>query len=286
MPENIGSAGAPYNTKIPRIDENADIQTALRLYHYGDNTTNPGSIINDSIAGHLQQLEDSKVSKAPSVIGASQNLDTYVETGYFNQESTTNARSGSNYPSYPDPTGTGRFYAGLLKVVNDGGIVYQEYHMYGEPSYVVNTVFWRIRYANAWTTWQGLVNEDDILAITDNNYHRKSVTYTRVEMDARYSPRLFTENAKTANHTLSLDDINKIVSMNVSGEGTVTVPDNATVAIPVGSVINIYNQSASNLTVAPAAGVTVRNAGFLEQYKEGSLRKRATNEWVAAGPLY
>jgi hypothetical protein len=286
MPENIGSVGAPYNTKIPRIDENADIQTALRLYHYGDNTANPGSLIAESIAGHLKQLEDSKISKEPGLIAASQNLDNYIQTGYFNQDSTTNARTGSNYPAYPDSAGTPRFYAGMLKVVNSGGIVYQEYHMYGEPSYVLNTVFWRIKYANVWSSWRGVVNQDDILAITDNNYHRKSITYTRAEMDARYSPRVFTENVKTTSYTLSLEDINRVVSMNVAGEGTVTVPAEAAVAFPLGTVINIYNQSASNLNVVPAAGVTIRNAGFLEQYKEGSLRKRAANEWVAAGPLY
>lgn len=286
MPENIGSTGAPYNTKIPRIDENADIQTALRLYHYGDNTNNPGSIIADSIAGHLDALENSKLSKESEQIPGSANLNDYITTGFFNQDSTTNARSGTNYPLHPDSTATDRFYAGLLKVVNDGGIVYQEYHMYGDTGYVINTVYWRIKYAGAWTDWQGLINEEDLLAITDDKYHRKSVTFTRTESNNNFSPRLFTENVKTANHVLALEDINKVVSMNVAGASTVTVPPNSSVAFPIGSVINIYNQSASAVTVLAGTGVTVRNLGTLEQYKEASLRKRATDEWVAAGPLY
>ena len=286
MPENIGSIDAPYNTRIPRIDENADIQTALRLYHYGDNTNNPGSIIEDSIAGHLEALENSKLSLAAGTIPASANLDNYVETGFYNQDSTTNAGTGTNYPPYPDAEGTNRFYAGLLKVVNDGGIVYQEYHLYGDTGYIVNTVFWRIKYAGNWTNWQGLVNEEDILELTDDKYHRKSVTYTRTEIANLFSPRLYTENVKTANHILAIEDINKVVSMNVAAASTVTVPPNSSVAFPTGTIINIYNQSASNVTVVAGAGVTVRNAGFLEQYKEASLRKRATDEWVAAGPLY
>ena len=44
MPENIGGGSAPYNTQIPSIIDNADIQTAFRLYHYGSNTSTPGTI--------------------------------------------------------------------------------------------------------------------------------------------------------------------------------------------------------------------------------------------------
>jgi len=35
MAENIGGPSAPFNTQIPSIADDADIQTAIRLYHYG-----------------------------------------------------------------------------------------------------------------------------------------------------------------------------------------------------------------------------------------------------------
>ena len=89
--------------------------------------------------------------------------------------------------------------------------------------------------------------------------------------------------AKTADHTLEIADSGKVVSMNKSGTGTVTIPTDATVAFPVGTVVNIYNQSADDVTVAGDAGVTLRNGGALAQYAEVSLRKRATDEWVLAG---
>ena len=287
MPENIGASGAPYNTKIPRIDENADIQTALRLYHYGSDTTNPDPVVADSIAGHLGSLGSGKLDKAPSVIGTNQNLDNYATTGFYSQPSTANARTGSRYPEFPDSSGVSRFFAGLLKVINDGNIVFQEYHMSGDTGYPINIIFWRYRLGGVWQPWRrALLADTDILAITDGFYYRTGQLYTKTESDLRFSPRLFVENVRTVNHTLSLSDVNSVVSMNVTGPGTVTVPTNSSVAFQVGSIINIYNQSADLLTVTGAAGVTIRNAGKLEQYKEASLRYRGADEWVAAGPLY
>jgi hypothetical protein len=64
---------------------------------------------------------------------------------------------------------------------------------------------------------------------------------------------------------------------------TLTVPTNASVAFPVGTVVNVYNLNASDVTIAAASGVTLRNAGALEEYGEVSLRKRGTDEWVLAG---
>jgi hypothetical protein len=95
---------------------------------------------------------------------------------------------------------------------------------------------------------------------------------------------LFTETGPhTAAYTLELSDTSRVVAMNVSGAATVTVPANASVAFPIGAVVGVYNMGSDPVTVAGAAGVTIRNAGDLDEYKEVSLRKRGTNEWVMAG---
>lgn len=57
--ENIGSL---YPTKMPGYDDAADIQAALRLYHYGSESydpanTNESQIPPSSIAGHLKALD-------------------------------------------------------------------------------------------------------------------------------------------------------------------------------------------------------------------------------------
>ena len=287
MPNDIGVPGSLYNTKVPSYSENADIQTALRLYHYGEDTTDPSPVISNSIVGHLSNLNSIKVDKTPTLIPTSANIDTYVTTGYYVQTSATNANTGTNYPSYRDSNGTLRFFAGVLKVVNSGGVVSQEYHMIGDTGYIINRAFSRIRYSSQWSSWVQLLTPTDVVAITDEQYHKKAVTYTIAEATNAFAPAYFLENPKSANHTIGLDDINRIVSMQVAGGGTLTIPTNATVAFPIGTVINVYNRSATEfLTITGAVGVTLRNEGTIEPYQEASLRKRATDEWVASGPVY
>jgi hypothetical protein len=53
------SIGSVYPTQIPGYDDAADIQAALRLYHYGS-TTAPATendILSDSVAGHIKALD-------------------------------------------------------------------------------------------------------------------------------------------------------------------------------------------------------------------------------------
>jgi hypothetical protein len=283
MPENIGSIGAPYNTKIPRIIENADIQTALRLYHYGDNTNNPGSIISDSVAGHLENLKNVKIDKTPDVIPALANLDTYIITGFYVQPSVENARSGTRYPAVNNI-----FYPGMLRVVNRGSLVFQEYHLIGETGNIINTVYWRVLYLGIWSDWKASIDRNELLQELDVRYIPRADTWTRAQANLEYSPRLFAETIpQTTNYTPLLSDINRVVVMNVTAGGTIFVPTNTTRAFPIGSVLNVYNLSSNLLTIAPEnSNITVRNAGRLEQHKEASIRKRGLDEWVAAGPLY
>jgi len=282
MPIDIGASGAPYNTQIPNYTENADIQTALRLYHYGEDTDIPDPLIQNSVAGHLKNLEETKVDIVPLTIGASADINSYTTTGYYVQPDKANAESGSNYPVEDS-----EFFPGLLKVVNSGSLVFQEYHILGESGNIINRVYRRV-YFNSWSTWEKSVNPDDVVDITDPRYYLKSQVYTQAEANNAFAPKYFTETTlKTADHTLVLEDLNKVVAMDIPTGGVLTVPTNASVAFPLGSVINVYNANGNAfLEIAGAAGVTVRNPGTIEPYQEASLRKRATNEWVAAGPVY
>lgn len=282
MPNSIGDATAPYNTQIPSYAENADIQTALRLYHYGEDTTNPETLVSNSIAGYLDNLENTKLSLTPTIIGDSANINNYTSTGYFVQPSKESAQTGQNYPAENN-----NFYAGLLKVVNSGAIVFQEYHMLGESLNLINRVYRRV-YFGSWSTWEKSVGSNDVIGITDPRYYLKSQVYTQAQANNAFAPKYFVETTlKTADYTLTLDDLNKVVAMNVPTGGTLTIPLNTSVAFPVGSVINVYNASSTAfLEITGETGVIVRNPGTIEPYQEASLRKRAANEWVAAGPVY
>ena len=53
------SIGSVYPTQIPGYDDAADIQAALKLYHYGSTTvpTNEGALVANSVAGHIKALD-------------------------------------------------------------------------------------------------------------------------------------------------------------------------------------------------------------------------------------
>jgi hypothetical protein len=89
-------------------------------------------------------------------------------------------------------------------------------------------------------------------------------------------------------YTLVLTDQGKAVEMNNASANTLTVPPNSSVAFPVGTIIEVCQIGAGQTTIAPGSGVTLRNTSGLKlqlQYSSASLRKRATDEWVATGAL-
>lgn len=53
------SIGAVFPTQIPGISDNADIQLALKLYHYGQSTSpaTQSQSVRNSISGHLNNLD-------------------------------------------------------------------------------------------------------------------------------------------------------------------------------------------------------------------------------------
>jgi hypothetical protein len=66
--DNTVTGSGLFNTKIPGLSDAADIQAALRLYHYGSYTydganTNPTLLPNPSIAKHLQTLVDADAAE-------------------------------------------------------------------------------------------------------------------------------------------------------------------------------------------------------------------------------
>lgn len=97
-----------------------------------------------------------------------------------------------------------------------------------------------------------------------------------------------TANTQTASYTLVLADAGRAVEMNVASGNTLTVPPNSAVAFPIGTVVEVAQYGAGQVTLTPGAGVTLLTASSLTtraRYSVVSLRKRGTDEWVAAGDL-
>jgi hypothetical protein len=91
MAESIGNL---IPTQIPSLTENADIQAALRLYHYGTaydpDNTDPAELEEESIAGYINDLDGRIASVEDSGPGSeySATMPTGIPDGYIWVDST------------------------------------------------------------------------------------------------------------------------------------------------------------------------------------------------------
>ena len=90
MAENIGTQ---IPTKIPSLSENADIQAALRLYHYGENFdhTSSGTLNSASVAGYISSIQSDISDIQDAGYGSEYSATmptTGVEDGYIWVDST------------------------------------------------------------------------------------------------------------------------------------------------------------------------------------------------------
>lgn len=284
MPSDISqNPNAEYNVQIPAFDENADIQTAFKLYHYGNVPSGVGDLDPDSIAGFLKALEDGKINSSPSIIPLNADLDDYTVSGFYSQNTNFKAESGNNYPRIPPNVDGNRPYAGLLRVINDGFNVYQEYQVAGIPT---NPVFWRAFFGNlGWTGWQTFSQAGHV---HDDRYYSKS------QADNRYFPAIKYLNPRQPNvvnneYTLSILDESALVMIdNLSLPNNVIIPNNSSVPFVVGTQIILLQKNTGQTTIVGGSGVTVKSTPgnrLRAINSSAALIKIAANEWVVLGDL-
>ena len=106
--DNTVNGSGLFNTKIPGLGDAADIQAALRLYHYGSYTydganTNPALLPNPSIAKHLQNLINADATHAADTTNIHGIADTsLLATQAFVADAIDNATG-----AYPELAGFG-----------------------------------------------------------------------------------------------------------------------------------------------------------------------------------
>jgi len=209
--EDIGKL---FKTQIPGFEDAADIQAALKLYHYGSTSYNPNNedpsgLLPNSIAGHFQTLKDRLDSlniQELNLLGTGENLNTKTQEGRYSQNSNTDARS-LNSVNYP--TINGLAYAGILSVVVGENIVYQTYQTSGVPSGSLNNaIFFRSRGESlVYSPW---------LQLSDT-------THTH---DDRYYTRGDTNNLLNAKQNTITGAASSVTSTNLTASRAVTSDTN------------------------------------------------------------
>jgi hypothetical protein len=175
--EDIGNL---FKTQIPGFDDAADIQAALKLYHYGSTSYNssnqdPSGLVDNSIAGHFQQITDRLDAlniQELNILSVAENLNNKTSEGRYSQDSNDDARS-LNSVNYP--TVNGLAYAGILTVLNAENIIYQTYQTSGVPSgSLQNALFFRSR--NAALVWGQWIQLSDTSHTHDERYFTETET--------------------------------------------------------------------------------------------------------------
>jgi len=130
--ENIdGTPGGTgvYNTKMPGLAENANIQTALRLYHYGTDTvpSNLSLVSDKSIAGYFKAVSSRVTNLETQGIGSTYQTTEPTTTdpaglpdGYiWVDESSVAPVTPDFIAKYQSSTPSGTFAVGALWVDSD-----------------------------------------------------------------------------------------------------------------------------------------------------------------------
>jgi len=254
------SIGAIYSTKIPGYADNADIQAAFKLYHYGSadyNTANANTanLVSPSIAYTLNDLQGQITGLDPSGSVSKGIIDAKGDllVGSAN-DSVDNLPVGSdNYVLVADSTQTlGIKWAALTAATTSDAGVVQLNDGYASTSTTTAPT------ANA---LKSVYDLSERKALTINV--QSGTTYTLVAADAN----------------------SKMVQFTSSSSVVVTVPASTFAA---GETINLTRYGTGSLTVQGAAGVTVNATPTLSlraQYSAATLLCIDASTFVLFGDL-
>lgn len=176
--------GRDWIARIPSLSDDANIQEAFRMYHYGTQDGSepaPGDTLVNGIEAHLADLQ----FQITNLSTGSAQVEDLVDDNDLNSITTPGSYrrasaplSGKNYPELS---------AGFLHVVaTSGNAVYQVYQTIGGSS-GTNNYYWRGR--DAATNWSAWAQASKV------GHNHDSTYYTETEIDARISNSITAERA-------------------------------------------------------------------------------------------
>jgi len=289
---NIGTDGTHKYplAKMPSMSDAADIQIALRNYHYGQDTPlASGATPTGGISKYLYDLETS-IAGVVSVNNAQISLSTIDAKGDLlvgtGNDTVDNLAVGS--PGYILSTNAGTA-TGLewIAPVQLSDSTSTTSSTIAATSTAVKAAYDKASTA-ATTSVAGIAQLSDSVSETSSV---KAATPTAVKTVADSKSALnFTIDTKTADYSLVSTDAYKIIEMNLtSTPNTITVPNSSTQTFTEGSQITIIQTGSGQTTISGAVGVTINGTPGLKlrgQWSSCTLIKRAAaNTWVVIGDL-
>jgi hypothetical protein len=300
------SVGVNFKSKIPTLGDDASIEEALRVYHYGVDSYSGQSIPVDSIEGNFVAI-DSRVSLlesglsaalsslirrvslslSPNIITAESvsvvpltiraiNFQTSSLQEWQNSSSSVVARissGGSFAMSGYLSVGTSSISssvaisANILNASNVGLVVR------GFSSQTANLQEWQ----NSSGQILSRVGSNGSISVGEN----VSITSAGV-VD------IISINSRAGSYTIQGSDRSRLVEINSADPNNLTVPSDSTFNFPIGTKIDILQSGIGQTTISAASGVTINSVSGLklsDQWAAATLVKRGANSWVLIGSL-
>ena len=293
---NIGTDGTHKYplAKMPVLSDAADIQIALRNYHYGQDTPlASGATPTAGIAKYLYDIEasitaistDASTVVQESVIDAKGDL--FVGTA---NNALDNLTVGSNgYLLTADSAETlGVKWAAPTAASTSTSGVSQLSDSTSETSSVKAATPTAVKAAYDKASTAATTSVVGIVQLSDSTSETSSIkaaTPTAVST----LKQTVDSSTKTASYELDPADAGKIIIMNASsGTAVITIPLETT--FPAGARVDILQIGSIQTSVAPISGsVTLNsknnNRKLSGQYSAATLIKVGTNSWVLLGDL-
>jgi hypothetical protein len=274
----VESIGVLVPTKIPGLSDAADIQAALRAYHYGSYTfdtseTDPDNLINPSVAYSINALQEqignvdlsaailkTDFAAKGDILSASANDTLSVLTVGSNGAVLTANSATSSGLEWATPAVTLTNAVNLQNKTLTSPII-------NTPALALSTSSSIDNGRLSWDTTNKVLQ-------TGNGSTTVSVPSFNVN-----------ETAKTAAYTLALTDQNTLIQMN--GAFAFTVPLNSSVSYPIGAQIHLVALT-TGVSVSFTAGITSYSSpgnGLRAAGSMATLLKLGTNSWALSGDL-
>jgi hypothetical protein len=274
----VESIGTLVPTKIPGYADTADIQAALRAYHYGSYTfntaeTDKANLLNPSMAYTISSLQDSVAEIVPGIAPSTLTGKGSLITASSGGTATNLSVGGSNGLVLTVNSSATNGIEWATPEVTQTNSVTLSNKTISSPTLTLSTTT---------STTEGRIAWDstlDKIIVGDGTTAREFASST-----LKTSTPTFSTNVAT----LALSDKDCLVELtNGSTAGTINVPTNVSVAFPIGTVINLIQTGSGQITVG-GAGVTINGTPGLKirtQWSSASLVKRGTDTWILVGDL-
>jgi hypothetical protein len=314
----------PFNTYVPELDDDANIQNAFELFYFGDSSVGTGYDSVNSLYAHILNFDSRITSNATTVNGLVSTIGSgNVVVGTGTSQTLTNksinllnntlsgtlaqfntALSDADFATLSGTEILTNKRLTTPKINEDVTLTATATELNVLDGITSTTA--ELNILDGVTANKDEINILDgaTLTTTELNYVDGVTSSVQTQLNSKASntdPVItgeinttgnvighITINSKSTSYTLVLSDDGDFLEFTNSTSASVTVPTNLSVEFPIGTVITILQAGTGQLTIVPASGVTVNSTPGLKtraQWSVVTLIKRGTNTWLATGDL-